>query len=86
MGMPRLVLAISATVLLVAFAMANTHHVELSLVFGRPAEVRLIFLIGTTYVAGVLTGTFWGMVRRLKKAESKPPRLEPVEPRELLEE
>lgn len=84
--MPRLVIAILATVLVVAFAMANTHRVELSLVFGRPAEIRLIFLIGTTYIAGVLTGTFWGMVRRIKQAESAPRRLESSEAMDLLKE
>jgi uncharacterized integral membrane protein len=73
--MARLIIAILATILLVAFAMANTHHVELSLVFGKPTEIRAITLLGAAYGAGVLTAVIGDMVLRLKRAEGRKVRL-----------
>jgi uncharacterized integral membrane protein len=73
--MIRLMLAVLATVVLVAFSMANAHRVELSLIFGRPAEIRLITLLAATWGAGLLTGVLWGMFRRVQQAERVSPRL-----------
>jgi uncharacterized integral membrane protein len=81
--MARLIIAILATILVVAFAMANTHHVELSLVFGKPAEIRVITLLAAAYGSGILTGVIWGMVRRLKQAETRKVRLPTDEPHDL---
>jgi uncharacterized integral membrane protein len=67
--MIRLIVAVLVTILLVAFAVANTHNVELSLVFGKPTEIRLITLMVAIYALGTATGVLWGMIRRLKKAE-----------------
>ncbi|MBI5538299.1 MAG: DUF1049 domain-containing protein [Deltaproteobacteria bacterium] len=84
--MARLIMAILATVALVAFSMANTHQVELSLVFGRPTEIRLISLMGATFGTGLLTGVLWGMIRRLKKAEGPRPKLQLSDTHDLLKD
>lgn len=68
--MIRLILAVIFTVVLVAFSMANAHHIELSVVFGKPIEIRLIFLLGSTYVLGTATGMLWSLARSLRKKKS----------------
>jgi len=60
--MLRLVVTVLATVLVVAFAMANTHHVELSFVLGAPVQVRLVFLLASSFVVGLLTAMFVQLV------------------------
>jgi uncharacterized integral membrane protein len=45
-----LLLLVGIAVLL--FAWSNTHHVEVGFVFGRPSNVRLIFLLLTTFLLG----------------------------------
>jgi uncharacterized integral membrane protein len=37
------------------FAVANSHHVEVSLIFGAPIRMRMIFLLAGTFVAGVIS-------------------------------
>jgi uncharacterized integral membrane protein len=59
MVMARIAAALLATVVFVAFALSNTHHVELSFVVGRPIEIRLIFLLGITFGAGVISTLFF---------------------------
>ena len=60
--MLRLVVTILATIVIVAFAMANTHRVELSFVIGAPVEVRLVFLLATSFVVGLATAMFVQLV------------------------
>ncbi len=65
--MTRLIVAIAATVLIVGFAVANTHHVDLSLVFGAPVQVRLIFLLASTFSLGALTGILVRLIAEVRK-------------------
>jgi len=62
----RLILAIVATVTAVVFVMANTHHVEISFVFGAPVRVRMIFLLMVTFLTGVVTAGLWGLVSNVR--------------------
>lgn len=48
-----ILLAVIAT----TFAMDNMHHVDLGLVLGRPASVRLFFLLLTSFLVGCLLAT-----------------------------
>ncbi|MBI4704538.1 MAG: DUF1049 domain-containing protein [Deltaproteobacteria bacterium] len=68
--MVRLVLIVVATAAVVAFAVANSHHIELSLVLGKPAQIRLIFVLGTTFLAGLVTGVLWSTLRQLRRVEA----------------
>jgi uncharacterized integral membrane protein len=65
--MVKLVFVIFGTVVMVVFAMANTHHAELSFVVGKPAEVRVIFLLGSAYLAGVVSTVLWTMARNIQR-------------------
>jgi uncharacterized membrane protein YciS (DUF1049 family) len=63
----RLVLAVLVTVALVAFGMANTHQVELSVVVGPPVKFRLIVLVALAYAAGIVTAWFREMLGRVAR-------------------
>jgi len=63
----QLVLAVLVTVVLVAFGMANTHQVELSIVVGAPVKFRLIVLMALAYAAGIVTAWFREMVIRVAR-------------------
>ena len=52
--MLRLIVAIVLTAAVVAFAMANGHHVPVSMVVGAPLQVRQIFLLGTAVGVGIV--------------------------------
>ena len=60
--MGRLMLAIVAMVVFVAFSLSNTHHVELSFVLGKPVHIRLIFLLAIAFVAGTVSTLFYQML------------------------
>ena len=64
--MMRLFLMMLMTVGLVLFAFSNTERVELSFIVGQ-TEVRLIFLLMTSFVSGALAGLFLQTVRRARK-------------------
>ncbi len=64
--MMRLFLAILVTVLTVVFIMANTHDVELDVVFGTPVRIRLIFLLLSTFILGVVVSSLFGMVAKVR--------------------
>ncbi|MCU0694872.1 MAG: hypothetical protein MUF54_26155 [Polyangiaceae bacterium] len=66
--MARLILVVLITIVVVVLAMANMHHVELSLVVGRPAQVSATFLVASAYAAGVVSTVLWSMVRKLQRA------------------
>ncbi len=83
----RLGIAVVFTVAFVAFSMANAHHIELSVIFGKPVEIRLIFLLASSYALGAITTMFYTMVRQLKRKQdtrlakwSPPPDLMPPNP------
>lgn len=72
--MGRLIVAILCTVAVVAFSMTNTHHVELSLVFGEAVKIRLISLLAVTFIAGGLTVYFYQAVTRVTRRVERPRR------------
>ena len=53
--MKRLIFFIVATVVATSFAVANSHHVEISLIVGAPVRMRMIFLIVGAFTAGVVS-------------------------------
>jgi len=79
----RLILAVLITIAVVVFAMANMHFVVLSLVFGPPLQMRLIFLLMSAFAAGIITASFVMMVRKIRLKRSV--KREPVRREELAE-
>lgn len=67
--MTKLTLAILITVLVVVFAISNSHHVDLCCPVGQPIKIRLVFLLVSTFVAGMAVPIFYGMVRRIRRRE-----------------
>ena len=67
--MIKLISAVLFTIIVVAFSMANAHHIELSVIFGKPVEIRLIFLLASSYALGAVTTMFYTMVRQLKRKQ-----------------
>jgi uncharacterized integral membrane protein len=65
--MTRLLTAVIATILVVAFVMMNMHVVTISLVVGPPVQIRLIYLLVTAFIIGMLSATFVKMVQRLRQ-------------------
>lgn len=68
--MGRLISAVSVTVVVVAFSMANVHHVELDYPFGEPIRVRLVFLLWIAFGTGFLGTTFYSMAVRARRVRS----------------
>jgi uncharacterized integral membrane protein len=62
--MTRLFLAATAAIILVLFAMANTHIVTLSWLFGPPVQVRMISLLLISFIVGAATTALLGLRRR----------------------
>jgi uncharacterized integral membrane protein len=65
--MLRLLIAIVITILIVAFVMMNMHFVSISLVVGPPVRIRLIYLLLTALVIGMLSATFIKMIKSLRQ-------------------
>lgn len=65
--MIQLFIAILVTIIVVMFGMANTHHVELNFVLGDPVEIRLVFLLAATYVAGGATAYLYVLFSRVAR-------------------
>ncbi len=64
--MAQILIAIFLTIVLVVFAMSNSHHVYLGYGFGEPIEIRLIFLLAVTFFSGVTFAWFWRMFSTVK--------------------
>jgi len=65
----RLMSAILGTVMFVTFAMANASPVHLSYLFGPPIEIPLIFVVLTSFFAGMLLPVFGRMVWRVRRIQ-----------------
>ncbi len=63
--MIRLGLAVMATVVIVVFAISNSHHVDLRIAIGEPVQIRLIFLLLSAFIAGMVVPVFYRLYRRL---------------------
>ena len=53
--MKRLISIMLLTVIVTLFAVANSHHVELSFIFGAPVRMRMVFLLAGVFAAGVIS-------------------------------
>lgn len=65
--MGRILGSVVTTALFAAFSLANTQHVELSLVFGAPVEIRLIFLLFIAFGSGVFATIFQRMLHDARR-------------------
>jgi len=63
--MIKLALAVLATIAIVAFVISNAHHVDLCFPACKPMAIRLIFLLLSAFVVGMLVPVFYGLIRRL---------------------
>ncbi len=73
--MNKLVLAILTTMVIVVFAICNSHHVDLNLAVGK-LEIRLIFLLLVAFLFGM---TVPGFYRLFRSAEDKRRRKREIE-------
>lgn len=64
--MLKLVLLALITILIVAFSLANSHHVFLSVVVGAPLQIRLVFLLLSTYFLGIATPIFYRLFKTMR--------------------
>lgn len=62
--MQRVLIILIAGLAMVMFAWSNVHHVEVGCVFGRPVQVRLIFLLLTTFLLGHFTAVLLSVYMR----------------------
>lgn len=65
--MLQLIVAVVVTVAVVLFGMANSHHVELSYVWGEPVRIRMIFLLAIAFLAGSVTTYLYQMANRVSR-------------------
>ena len=56
--MLKLIIAALLAVLMAVFAIDNMHAVELGCVAGKPVNVRLFFLLLTSFLVGCISTTF----------------------------
>jgi uncharacterized integral membrane protein len=64
--MYRILLTIVATSLLVVFGMQNSDHVPVSLIFGSPIQIRLMFLLSLAAMAGFLVSHILGLSKEIQ--------------------
>lgn len=64
--MYRILLTIVATSLLVVFGMQNSDHVPVSLIFGSPIQIRLMFLLSLAAIAGFLVSHILGLSKEIQ--------------------
>ena len=88
--MKRLVFFIVATVVATSFAVANSHHAEISLIVDAPVRMRVIFLIAGAFTAGVISTLGvqeWRAVERRRRdgALRKGAEAGPAEHKDLLD-
>jgi len=71
--MIKFIAVLIITVLVLMFAMQNSHTVIVNMFFVGPVQERLFFLLMTFYVLGLLTMLFAVLLRNAakKKAEKK---------------
>ena len=69
--MRRLIVLIVLTAAVVAFGMANGHHVPVSLVVGEPIQVRQIFLLLSAAAAGAVGTIVAQQVARISRRRQR---------------
>ena len=70
-----------AVLLIVLFALSNAHHVPLHFITGEPFNVRLIYLMLFSFIAGVACTTYLALALmfHLKKKRARRQQPEPEE-------
>ncbi len=64
--MIKLALVVLLTFVIVAFGIANSHHIPVSFVLGAPVEIRLVFLILCTFFLGTAVPLFHQLIKDLR--------------------
>jgi uncharacterized integral membrane protein len=62
----RLFVLVILTVATVVFAMSNTHHVPVSMLFGSPIQIQMCFLLATAFFSGMVVAYFITVYREAK--------------------
>jgi uncharacterized integral membrane protein len=62
----QILLTVAATVVLVLFGVQNSDHVTVSLIVGRPTQIRLIFLLLIAACTGFLFSYIRGLSREIQ--------------------
>ena len=62
----QILMTVAATVVLVLFGVQNSDHVTVSLIVGRPTEIRLIFLLLIAASSGFLLCYVRGLNREIQ--------------------
>lgn len=65
--MLQLLLAAIGTIVIVLFAIANSHDVELSYIIGEPIRIRMIFLLASVFMAGWVTAYFYQVISQVSR-------------------
>ena len=78
--MKRLLAILMGTLVAMLFAVANSHHVEISFIFGAPVRMRMIFVLAGVFVSGVLsTVIFQGYQAAKRQREAAERKRKPAE-------
>jgi uncharacterized integral membrane protein len=67
----KLIFIILVAVMATILAMNNMHHVELSLVVGRPVHVRLFFLLLTCFLIGCFSAMLMTLYHGMKSGKKR---------------
>lgn len=62
----KFILVVLLTVVIVTFSIANSHHVPMSLIFGAPIRIRLVFLLLSTFFIGMAVPIFHRLIKGVK--------------------
>ncbi len=68
--MSKLVIAMLATILIVVFAICNSHHVDVNFPVGK-LEIRLIFLLSISFLIGMTVPVFHRLFRGMNEKKRK---------------
>ena len=72
--------------LILLFALLNVHHIRMRLVTGQQFEVRLIYLLLSSYLLGVLSSAYFFLLARLRARRKRSSRSDEAEDEEPEEE
>jgi uncharacterized integral membrane protein len=68
--MTKSILAVATTIVIVVFAISNSHHVDLNLAVGK-LEIRLIFLLLVAFLIGMTVPVFYRLFRSAEEKRQK---------------
>ena len=65
--MQRLVIVVLGTIVAALFTLANSHHAEVSFIFGAPVRIRMIFVMAGVYSMGIISALIFQHWQRVKR-------------------